>query len=243
LNLVVFRPYSSGYYYYPEVYASSGSGSAYIEWKYSSSSISIGSSYSCYLSYSNCVEIFQAYLNTGTTYSFTLQTPSGGDFDLFLYRVSSGSATGYSGYIRGSATSGQGSYEYITNYAPSYSDYYAVIITWKSGSGTAYLTSSSVNSNSNKPINPAMPIFIVFGILATLGISAGVYKNYIGQQRNPARQPQRPTQITMQTVKAIPPKMEPLKVIQKPPPVLVCDYCQSKNEMSELFCRNCGSEL
>ncbi len=234
LNWVVVRP-SSSQYYYPRVYSYSG-GYAYLEWESSSSSLYVGGSTYDSLGSSECVEIYEVYLSSSKTYTFTLDTPSSGDYDLYLYGVYYGGATGSSGYSGCSVAYGSGQDESISNFKPSTSDDYLIMVVRSSGSGSFTLT-----LKESVTMSPGAIVLVIFGILATIGISAGVYKKYSGQRR-PA-QPQRTVQGPTQAVKPIPQKLEPPKIIQKLPQSITCAYCQSKNDLNGLFCNNCGCEL
>ena len=234
LNWVVVRP-SSSQYYYPRVYSYSG-GYAYLEWESSSSSLYVGGSTYDSLGSSECVEIYEVYLSSSKTYTFTLDTPSSGDYDLYLYGVYYGGATGSSGYSGCSVAYGSGQDESISNFKPSTSDDYLIMVVRSSGSGSFTLTLKESVTMSAGAI-----VLVIFGILATIGISAGVYKKYSGQRR--PGQPQRTVQGPTQAVKPIPQKLEPSKIIQKLPQSITCAYCQSKNDLNGLFCNNCGCEL
>lgn len=234
LSWVVVRP-SGSQYYYPEVYSYSG-GYAYIEWECAYTYLSVGDTSGSSLSSSECVETYVAYLSSSKRYTFTLNTPSGGDYDLYLYRLSYGDATSRSGYSACSTNYGSGDDESISNYDPSYTGDYLIMVVRSSGSG-----SFTISLEESVTISPGAIFLLVFGILATIGISAGVYKKY-SRQRRPG-QPQGPVQAPPQAVKPIPQKLESGKYIQKGSNYITCAYCQSKNDMTELFCNSCGSEL
>lgn len=111
---------------------------------------------------------------------------------------------------------------------------------------------SGISGGSGTPdgkitLNPGIIVLIAFAILATIGISLGVYKKYIRQQRAPTpRQPQQPQesiQVSRQAIKTVLPKKEPQKYIGGLPTFLVCAYCQAENGINDIFCRTCGSEL
>ncbi len=237
LDWVVFRP-SSSQYYYPVVQRSSGTGYAYIEWEDSSYSLSMGGSYSGSLSSSECIEIYEVDLNKNKKYDFDLSVPSSCDFDLYLYRLSSGYATSYSGYAKGSASSSLGADEKISGYKPSYSDSYAVVVVRKSGSGSYTLKVDDVSV-----LNPGIVALIIFGVIAVIGISVAVYKNYRPQQTTPRRDVRpSPTLYRPQIKQTV--YNQPPVVLKKPiTNYIFCPYCGSKRVKIELFCKNCGSEL
>lgn len=236
LDWIIYRPSYSGSYY-PKVYGYSGTGYAYIEWK-AANYLSSYSSVSCALLPSECLQLYVMYLYSSRTYDFNLDVPSSGDFDLYLYYLDVGSGTNYSGFSLCSANSGAGNDEAITNFCPLISGYYAIIVARSSGSGTFTLKADTVHKQNPSTIM----VLVVFGILATLGISLGVYKNY--NQRTPTtRQPQGPIQASTQAIGPVTYKSESQKYVQRWSKFAICTYCQSKNEMNELFCRTCGSEL
>jgi hypothetical protein len=118
---------------------------------------------------------------------------------------------------------------------------WAMVTSYVNGSG------GSGNPDSNKPLNAAIIVFIVLGIVSTIGISSAVYKHYIRHQRAPTiiqpQQPQAPNQVSIQGIKTVSPKATPQKHVYGLPTFVICVYCQSKNGMNDLFCQNCGSEL
>jgi hypothetical protein len=130
----VYRPsYSQDYY--PKVYMSYSGYSGYIESE-SGYDMSTGSSYSFYLGSSEYGEIYEVYLSSSDNYVVTLDVPSTGDFDLYVFYSYSGDDYQYDYH---SSTSGTGTDEEITLTPPSYTGYYAIVILEASGYGTAYL--------------------------------------------------------------------------------------------------------
>ena len=139
LDWVVFRP-SSAQTYYPKVQRKSGAGYAFIEWEAGSSTLSIGIPLSASLNYSECIESYRVYLSVGTPYNFTLDVPSGADYDLYLYYLSSGNAISWNNYVGSSTNSGSGIDEKIVDYSALYTDYYLILVVRKYGIGTFSLT-------------------------------------------------------------------------------------------------------
>lgn len=233
LNWVVVRP-SSSQNYYPRVYSYSA-GYAYIEWECSYSYLDVGESVYGSLNSAECVEIYTAVLSSSKTYTFILDMPSSGDYDLYLYRLYYGEATDSSGYYRCSVSYGSGNDEAISNFKPYTSDEYLIMVVRSSGSGSFTLT-------LKEPfiMSPGAIMLVVFGIMATIGISAGVYKKY---SRPRPGQPQRTAPTTPQAVKPSPQKLDAVKPIQKVPQYITCAYCQFKNDINGIFCSHCGSEL
>ena len=141
LEWIVFR--ASQAYHYPKVYAYSGSGDAYIEWKYSSISLSLGEPIVNFLNASESIELYQINLVKDVLYNFSLEVPAGGDFDLYIYYLTTGEATNFGGFFKSSTTSGMGVNEQILNFNPSVSGDYAVLVVRKSGSGVFTLNCST----------------------------------------------------------------------------------------------------
>jgi len=141
LDWVVFRP-SSSQYYYPKVYREVGTGYAYIEWEISSTSLIFNNSYSGALSVSDCIEVYEVSLSTSLIYTFSLDVPTGADYDIYLYSFSAGATNSY-GYYSCSTNYGDGIDETILDYIPSYTGDYALLIVRRSGSGTYNLNTLS----------------------------------------------------------------------------------------------------
>jgi len=245
LDWVLFRP-SSSQYYYPRVYRYSGAGYAYLEWE-RSESLSFGTSYTNSLSSSDSFEVYHVYLSSSDHYIFKLEVPSGGNFDLYLYRLYSGYATSYNGYQESSASSTYGEDEVIKNYEPSYSDMYAIVVVRTSGSGSYTLT---VNYDYSNLIVVAT-FFGILGIIGALICSIAVYNKYSQQPRtrNNIRQQENRRSI-MQPISTNTGKKGVL-ISKIPPPLAmsqevryrVCLFCGSKNNKEYIFCIKCGSEL
>ncbi|MHA1267611.1 MAG: hypothetical protein ACTSRS_20410 [Candidatus Helarchaeota archaeon] len=133
---IVYRPLVDQKMY-PRVYTFSGTGYAYIEAE-SSWDISVGStSYSEWYEEAETGAIFEVYLNAGTTYVVTLNVPSGANLDLYVCRVAPGTTTKQDYYTSTSSYYGQ-SERIVFN--PTYTDYYAIIVLRKGGSGSGNVT-------------------------------------------------------------------------------------------------------
>ena len=257
LDWVVFRP-SSSQYYYPKVRRYSGSGYAYIEWEQASSA-SLGNSYSYYLATSEAIEIYRVYLSISDTYDITLKVPSGANYDLYLFYLTSGAATNYNGYIQSSMRTAEGRDELIANYRPSYSDYYGVVVVRRSGSG-----SFTLKIDYHRGIGVIGIMLIIFGLLGVIIASVVVYNKYVRlpERQEPAQQRPRRTNVTIgqnrsrtyiaptqvSSVRPVPSAVSPqsprpLQAFSPPPTLLFCPYCGFKNEPNALFCLECGSEL
>jgi len=132
LDWIIFRP-STSQIFYPQVSPISGStGYAYIEWE-DSRILYFSSSGS--LSASNCIDIYYTSLSSFSTYKFTLEVPSDGDFDLYLFYLNSGTAMNSSGALQSSTTSGNGISESILKFTPTEYGTYAVLVVRTNGSG------------------------------------------------------------------------------------------------------------
>lgn len=130
--------------YYPVIYGAT-TGYSFIQWEEGSTSLSLRSQVSEYLYTAESVEVYKVTLsNTSTPYSFELDVPTGGDFDLYLYYLNPGVAVnGYSGSVAQSATTGLGTDEVISGFQPTTSGEYALLVVRRSGSGTYTLTFSA----------------------------------------------------------------------------------------------------
>jgi len=140
LDWVLFRSNSSPVYY-PKAEYLVGSGNAFIGFK-RCFPLSMGVQHSGNLNSSNPLDIYRVYLTDSIQYNFTLNVPGNGDYDLFLFSLSDGDFLNCSRYIQHSETAGNGMNELIWNYTPMYSDFYAIVVVWKGGNGTYYLTPS-----------------------------------------------------------------------------------------------------
>ncbi len=238
LDWVVFR--SSGQYYYPRVYRLSGSGYANIEWE-SAMTVSMGDSYSAYLGSSNCIETYQVHLDSNKKYEFNLEVPSGGDFDLYIYYLSSGYATGYSGYYTSSESYGSGTDETITDFEPSYSGDYAVLVVRSSGSGTFYFEVD--HSHIDPAIIVVIVIIVVFVVLA---LAVVMYNRFQRPPRLPPgvqRPPATPGSEQLRPGEADRPAPPSIQTAPQIPPFIRCLSCGSANRSENIFCRTCGAEL
>ncbi|NVM31316.1 MAG: zinc ribbon domain-containing protein [Candidatus Helarchaeota archaeon] len=175
LDWVLFRPSSSSYFY-PKVYRSSGSGNAYVEWEYSSSSLYEGDSTTGSLSSSECIEIYSVYLSSSERYQFDLSVPSGGDFDLYVYYLGYGDETNSYGWSESSTTSGYGTDESITNFNPSQNGEHAILVVRSGGSG-----SFTLDFDYYRPFNPAILIFLIIIVIVAIGIALAIYKTFRSQ--------------------------------------------------------------
>lgn len=259
LNWVVVR--SSGVsYYYPKVYRSSGTGNAYIKWEPTASYSSIGTSYVNHLSGSDCIEIYEVHLTSGKKYEFTLDVPIAGDYDLYLYYLNLGQATGYSGYYRSSTNSGYGSDETIRYEVPN-TGYYALVVVHSGGSGDYILHLDQARSRAGRVI------LVMLIVIAVNIIAIAIYKKNRRQQQIPRTQrPRRYTRSRRETQpvidqqriiwRATPPPQPiprappiayrattPPQPIPRAPSMAYCPFCGLENRNTELFCKFCGSEL
>ncbi len=241
LDWVIFNP-SSSYYYYPRVYRSSGTGDAYIEWEDGSTRIDVGQSSYYSLSSSECIEIYEVYLSSNKYYKFTLNVPSNGDFELYVYYLAAGSSTNTYGSQENSVTYGYGVDESITRFKPTNTGDHAILVVWTSGSG-----SFTLQVEEEVLFSAAVVIIAVLAIMGAVGISVAVYNKYRASPTpNTAGQPQ-----TFETVRAatlpagtIPAKKTKLKTISNKVPFFRdCPFCGSRNDFEVFFCKSCGTEL
>jgi len=147
MDWVVYRP-SVNSYMYPETYTYTGTGNAYIEAE-SGEFITVGISYSRYLGSAEAGELYEVSLSSSTTYTVKLEVPTDANFDLYVFKLNSGSATEYDGHS--STNSGLGTTEYVT-FTPSYSDTYAIVVIRVSGSGNGIL---GINTDSISIYTPS----------------------------------------------------------------------------------------
>ncbi len=167
LDWVVFRP-SISQPYNPLAYIQAGTGYAYIEWKISYDRIFVDSSNSAFLNASECIEIYQISLSSSSTYDFTLDVPSSGDYDFYFFYLSPGSATNSTGYVGASASSGLGVDEAILAYSPPVSGDYVILVARRSGAGPYYLASQLSSSSTSPGFDSGMLLLIVGIVLITL---------------------------------------------------------------------------
>ncbi len=237
LDYVVFR--SGGQSYYPLVYRYSGSGYAYIGW-FTAITVSLGDLYSGYLGSSICSEIYQVYLDSDKKYNFNLDVPSGGDFDLYIYYLDSGSATSYSGYYLSSANYGSGTDENI-EFEPSSSATYAVLVVRSSGSGTYYF-------EVNRPgIDAAIiTVIVIIVVFAVLALAIAIYNRLHRPPTAPPgvqRPPSIPIRAQVRPAESSRAVSHLTQTIPQTPPFIRCLSCGSANRSQSIFCRTCGAEL
>lgn len=149
LEWVAFRP-SAAQNYYPEVYAQVGSsGNASIEWEDGSANLSVGNPVVAALSSTECVEVYEVALSNSLEYEFSLAVPTSGDFNLYLYYLTPGTETDYSGFSRSSTNVGNGTDELISNYHPISTGNYALVVARANGTGTFSLNATSIKELSD----------------------------------------------------------------------------------------------
>ncbi len=131
LEWVIFRKNISQYLY--PLVENFGSGHGYIKYKggygfnFVSGSVSaVGS-----LDSTECIVIYQTYLENTSSYRFSLAEPVGGDFYLYLYYLEPGTACTYNSYMTGG-----GYLNSIWDYTPTKTGNYVLAVVRNSGSGS-----------------------------------------------------------------------------------------------------------
>ncbi len=181
LDWIVYRS-NSGAYRYPKSFTSTGIGDAYIcckggPWP------SINITYSVSLANTYGADLYEISLSSSTNYTVFLDVPSGVDFDLYVFRLSTGSCTQLD--VHSSASNITGQYERIV-FNPLYTDVYAIVITRSSGEGSADLTVYDyIYVPPSPPNHPgSIPTFELFPALLTLGAILFLYLT-MSKKNNP----------------------------------------------------------
>lgn len=258
IEWIVFRP-SSSKLYYPKVY-SNDNGYGYLEWDQSSRRLALGESVTTTLAPTECMDLYQVYLNSSLMYKFELDVPENADFDLYLYWLPPGFAGDIDSALDES-TDSEGNDDAIEEYQPPYTgDYVLLVIRW-SGTGGYTLTIAQDTIDYTFIIAFSVFISIIFSII----IAAKVYQKY-RTDRTPnntnTREPRiytsrfypTTTNGTRRNTRLYRPPTPPPRPLTPPPlPVivsspspplhLVCVYCNHQNDPTALFCTQCGTEL
>ena len=127
--------------------------------------INLSTATSVPLSSTECGELYVVNLTEGKMYKVSLEMPSNCDFDMYVFRIAAGET-----YLVDyhAITKDVGRNE-LVKFRAEYSDDYAIVVIWQSGSGTATLTVSP---------HDAIPAFgICFMILALIGLISISVKN------------------------------------------------------------------
>jgi hypothetical protein len=135
--------------YYLEAESYSGTGDYYIEAE-ETSSVTVGSSSSTSVALTTTTELVEAYtvsLTASTLYTLELDVSSSQDYDMYVYYISSSGTKTYSEYVATSNTA-TGT-DIALSYTPTYTGYYAIVITQYAGSGTAYLKVSTGSGSTS----------------------------------------------------------------------------------------------
>lgn len=126
---------------YPKVQVIDYEGCGWIEWD-TARSIQRGDLEPGYLNEGDCIEIYSFSLSQ-EFYSFKLEVPATGDFDLYLYHLEAGWTANATQHLNKSASAGLGVGEMIENYRPppcwNYTSHcltYLALIVRVAGNGT-----------------------------------------------------------------------------------------------------------
>ncbi len=131
--------------------------------------INLSTEYSVSLSSTECGELYVVNLTASKSYTMNLVIPSGCDFDMFVFRIAAGENDQVDYH---SSTRDAGENEKV-NFRPDYSDEYAIVVIWESGSGTATLT---VSTRSGIPSFGS--IFVLIALISLISISLNKRKEF-----------------------------------------------------------------
>ncbi len=126
--------------------------------------INLSSTYDVFMSLGECGDLFVVALSSSTTYNVDLDVPAGCDFDLYAFRLAPGSSSQVD-YEKSEEAAG--SDEHVT-LQPTSTDDYAIVVIFRSGSGTAKLT---VAPRTGIPSFEMLPVLIALISLMVIYIT------------------------------------------------------------------------
>ncbi|MDD1776621.1 MAG: zinc ribbon domain-containing protein [Candidatus Helarchaeota archaeon] len=245
---LIFYPVATQYFY-PLLFSGTNN-YAYLEWV-SADALLLNVTGSNYLDATNCVQLYEVNLTTLEFYTFNLQVPSTGDFDLFIYKLDPGESSTYYSWssIPSSQIEAEGAAESIVHYKPRISGEYAILVVRRSGFGTYNLI-----YNQGSEINPILDnewilLITIIVIIAVIVVAIVIYismrTNRRPQTNMPPARAVGPRQVARTPSAEILSSTQPLSIQRGPPRGIQirCPSCGFINSLDHHFCQKCGSML